>query len=180
MTVSSTHHSSQTFRPLLTSFAGDTNTRDEKLGGSRTADCTFYSIRATKNKETSSNNPKPEPQRTCSLHLTQHGDYGKGGDPAQLLNPDLPLVYTIDVKIFDGTGEDKKEIGHDDDKEASDEHPLSVAIDGLSDQLGITPEVRHDYIQFTLGPEQWKSSDKKSCSVGGWDPRQEYPAVSLT
>ncbi|KAL8976938.1 MAG: hypothetical protein Q9177_006738, partial [Variospora cf. flavescens] len=48
--------------PLNFSFIGDTNTVDEKLGGARTADCIFYSIRAEEAEEAAAS-PSPEPQR---------------------------------------------------------------------------------------------------------------------
>lgn len=52
-------------------------------------------------------------------------------------------------------------------------------MDGVEGELEITPEQHNDYVQFTLGGQSWKSSDEGSCSVGGWDPRENFPAVSF-
>lgn len=49
----------------------------------------------------------------------------------------------------------------------------------LQDLLVITPEEQNDYIQFALGSEQFASSGAQ-CRVGGWDPKQFYPHVSLS
>lgn len=122
----------------------------------------------------------PQPQRTCSLHLWQDRQYGRGGGRGIFDDPDVPHTYFVKVKIFDGTGEDKKEIGHHDRAKAGDADPLRVTIDKLTDPLVIQPEVRNDYIQFALGKQRWASSDGGSCKVGGWDPRRDFPAVSLT
>lgn len=92
---------------------------------------------------------------------------------------DAPVYYTIEGTIYDGLGDDKKVIGHSDETDAGDKNPLNVSIEGLDIVLVITPETQHDYIQFMLGSQGWKSSDKGSCSLGGWDPRQGYPAVSF-
>lgn len=122
----------------------------------------------------------PQPQRTCSLHLWQDRKYGRGGGRGIFDDPDVPHTYFVRVKIFDGTGEDKKEIGHHDRAKAGDADPLRVTVDNLTDPLVIQPEVRNDYIQFVLGKQRWASSDGGSCKVGGWDPRDDFPAVSLT
>ncbi|KAI4219020.1 MAG: hypothetical protein LQ349_008481, partial [Xanthoria aureola] len=118
----------------------------------------------------------PQPQRTCSLHLWQDRQYGRGGGRGIFDDPDVPHTYFVKVKIFDGTGEDKKEIGHHDRAKAGDADPLRVTIDKLTDPLVIQPEVRNDYIQFALGKQRWASSDGGSCKVGGWDPRGGFPA----
>ncbi|KAI4221695.1 MAG: hypothetical protein L6R36_006703 [Xanthoria steineri] len=117
----------------------------------------------------------PQPQRTCSLHLWQERQYDWRGGRGIYDYPDE--LYFVKVKIFDGTGEDKKEIGHHDRAEAGDADPLRVTIDKLTDQLVITPEVRHGYVQFGLGKQGWASSDDGSCKVGGWDPRDDFPAT---
>ena len=52
-------------------------------------------------------------------------------------------------------------------------------MDGVEGELEITPEKQNDYVQFTLGGQSWKSSDKGSCGVGGWDPRESIPSVSF-
>ncbi|KAL9129299.1 MAG: hypothetical protein Q9217_002209 [Psora testacea] len=88
-------------------LTGDTYTVDERFDGGQTADCISYSIRAIKSDTTStSSDPDPDPdqQRTCSLHLIQTGSYGEGGDGSLFSNPDAPLDYTVDIKIYDGTG----------------------------------------------------------------------------
>ena len=120
----------------------------------------------------------PQPQRTCSLHLWQERQYDWRGGRGIYDYPDE--LYFVKVNIFDGTGEDKKEIGHHDRAEAGDADPLRVTVDKLTDPLVIQPEVRNDYIQFAFGKQRWASSDGGSCKVGGWDPRDDFPAVSLT
>ena len=153
---------------------GDTNTVDEKLGGTKTLSCISYSIRGDKGSGSTTSPPPSGPSRTCSLHLKQTASQGDGGsDPFS--NSDTPLDYTVEVTVWDGLDDNKKQIGQHDDAGAGDGNPLSVALDGSSDPLLITPEKQNDYIQFQLGSEQWKSSDS-GCSVGGWDPRQSYPA----
>ncbi|KAL9627685.1 MAG: hypothetical protein Q9204_006399 [Flavoplaca sp. TL-2023a] len=156
----------------------DTNTVDEKYGGVKTADCISYTIHAIK-ETTSSDSPKPNPERTCSLHLAQRSSYRDESGNDVFANPDAPVDYTVEVTIYDGTGNDKKQIGHSDEKEAGDGNPLKVKTDGVEGELEITPEKQNDYVQFTLGGQSWKSSDKGSCGVGGWDPRESIPSVSF-
>lgn len=146
------------------------------MGGVRAADCIFYSIRAEEAEEAAAS-PNPEPQRICSLHLTQHGDYGPGGGLI-FGNPDAPFVYKIEITIYDGTGDDKKQIGSSEKTEAGDRNPAKVSMNGVEGQLEIKPEKQNDYVQFTLGGQSW-SSDGGSCSVGGWVPREVFPAVSF-
>ncbi|KAL8801153.1 MAG: hypothetical protein Q9182_004658 [Xanthomendoza sp. 2 TL-2023] len=119
---------------------GDSNTMDEKYGGGKTADCISYTIRAMK-ETTSSGSPKPNPERTCSLHLAQGGVYsvGNGSGVRNFANFDTPFVYTVEVTNYDGTGDDKKQIGHSDKKEAGDGNPLKVKMDkaeGIGDYAG--------------------------------------------
>ena len=163
---------------LLTPLTGDTNTTTEKLGGHKVADCIFYSIRAIEGGTDPVSSDQPPPPRTCSMHVIQKGFYPKGSE-GPFFDPDTPLDYTVEVTIYDSLNDDKKVIGHHDEADAGDKNPLSVSIDGLDIVLVITPEKRNDYIQFMLGSQGWKSSDKNSCSVGGWDPREQFPAVSF-
>ncbi|CAL8584996.1 hypothetical protein XPA_010578 [Xanthoria parietina] len=111
----------------------------------------------------------------CICGRTANTD-GRGGRGI-FDDPDVPHTYFVRVKIFDGTGEDKKEIGHHDRAKAGDADPLRVTVDNLTDPLVIQPEVRNDYIQFVLGKQRWASSDGGSCKVGGWDPRDDFPAT---
>ncbi|KAL8968187.1 MAG: hypothetical protein Q9197_005016 [Variospora fuerteventurae] len=151
-----------------------TNTVDEKLCGARIADCIFYSIRAEEAEEAAASQ-NPEPQRTCSLHLTQHGEYGPGSGPL-FSNPHAPLLYTVEITIYDGTGDDKKQNGNSEEMEAGDGNSAKVSMNEAERESEITPEKQDDYVQFNLSGQSWKSSDESGCSVGGWDPRENFPA----
>ena len=159
---------------------GDTNTVDAKLGGEQAADCIYYSIRAVRGGTTTTTSPSAPapPARTCSLHLVQKGSYS-GASPGPFGDPNASLEYTVEVTIYDGTSSSKKQIGYHDKAVAGARAPLGVTMDGVKDTLVITPEQQNDYVQFALGSQMWKSSDRGSCTVGGWDPRQDFPAVSF-
>ncbi|KAL8664084.1 MAG: hypothetical protein Q9202_003376 [Teloschistes flavicans] len=146
----------------------DTSTTDKKMGGTRTADCISYSIRATTTRAAA----KSYAPGTCSLHLTQKRDSQQDGSPFG--NPDAPITYTVSVDIFDNN---KVNIGSASNQAAGAGAPYNMPSK-LPSLLAITPETQNDYVQFTIGTmASWKSSDKTSCSVGGWDPREHNPAT---
>lgn len=170
--------------PMFTT--GDIDTRDEKVGGSRTADCIYYSIRASNaDYATDDLEPDGEPEnkpdevkeQKCRVHVTQSQDYdieGGGGDPFSE-TPETPLKYTVEVDIFNEKGD---KIGHHDEAEAGDGNSLSVESD-LEDDLVVTPEKQNDYIQFEIGGTQFASNDDGACEVGAWSPKEAVPNVSL-
>ncbi|KAL8898971.1 MAG: hypothetical protein Q9207_006432, partial [Kuettlingeria erythrocarpa] len=158
----------------------DTDTTTEKSGGTKTADCITYSIRATHSGDDAP--AAAEDEAKCSLHLTQHREYAESdevedqsGQPVNTGPPeDTPFLYTVTVDIF---GKAKVNIAHHDAAEAGDGYSLEVKASGLGEQsLVVTPEEQGDYVQFGLGELQWVSSDDGACEVGGWDPRDDAPA----
>ena len=78
-----------------------------------------------------------------------------------------------EVTIWDVRG---NQIGYQSIKEAGAEDPLSVNSK-LEDPLIVTPEHKGDYVQFTLGTEQFDSRQEDQtalswCKTGGWDPKE--------
>ncbi|KAI4121297.1 MAG: hypothetical protein LQ338_006444 [Usnochroma carphineum] len=78
-----------------------------------------------------------------------------------------------EVTIWDVGG---NQIGYQSVKQAGATGPLSVKSK-LEDPLIVTPEHQHDYVQFTLGTENFDSTQQDQtqlswCSTGGWDPRE--------
>ena len=78
-----------------------------------------------------------------------------------------------EVTIWDVAG---KQIGYQKATEAGATDPLSVRSK-LEDPLVVTPEHRHNYVQFALGTENFDSRQQDQtglawCSTGGWDPKE--------
>lgn len=78
-----------------------------------------------------------------------------------------------EVTIWDVGG---NQIGHQSSTEAGATDPLSVKS-RLEALLVVVPEHQHDYIQFTLGTENFDSTQQDQtalswCSTGGWDPKE--------
>ena len=78
-----------------------------------------------------------------------------------------------EVTIWDVGG---NQIGYQSITEAGAIDPLSVNSK-LEDPLIVTPEHKGDYVQFSLGTEQFDSRQQDQtalswCSTGGWDPRE--------
>ena len=79
---------------------------------------------------------------------------------------------STEVFIWDVGG---NQIGYQSVTEAGAVKPLSVNSK-LEASLVITPEHRGDYVQFSLGTENFDSKQQDQsalswCSTGGWDPR---------
>jgi hypothetical protein len=106
--------------------------------------------------------PDPPPpayeKGTCSLHLNQY-------DTCE----DETRDYRCEVTLYDNG---KNQIGHGPEGLCSALYPMGVTSK-LPLVLVMTSEHTNDYVQFNYGGYGWKSSDKASCSVGGWDPRQD-------
>ncbi|KAI9784926.1 MAG: hypothetical protein M1816_000562 [Peltula sp. TS41687] len=109
----------------------------------------------------------------CHIHVNQFEDCG-----------DDTKNLSVEVFMWDVAG---NQIGYEARTEAGATNPLSMKSK-LESPLVITPEHRGDYIQFTLGTENWTSRDNNQdalvyCNTGGWDPREgpscsgEFPSV---
>ncbi|KAL8706771.1 MAG: hypothetical protein Q9201_000197 [Fulgogasparrea decipioides] len=80
---------------------------------------------------------------------------------------------STEVTIWDVGG---NQIGYQRAKQAGATDPLSVKSK-LEDVLIVTPEHQKNYVQFTLGTENFDSKQQDQtqpswCSTGGWDPRE--------
>ena len=98
----------------------------------------------------------------CHVHVNEFQDCAGGAH--NLL---------AEVTIWDVGG---TQIGYQSVKEAGATSPLSVNSK-LEAPLIVTGEHTGDYVQFSLGTEQFDSRQKDQtalswCSPGGWDPRQ--------
>ncbi|KAI4197889.1 MAG: hypothetical protein LQ350_005648 [Teloschistes chrysophthalmus] len=98
----------------------------------------------------------------CHVHVSEYEKCG----------PDTSDLST-EVTIYDVGG---NKIGFQSVKVAGATDPLPVKSK-LEDLLIVTPEHRGNYIQFTLGTENFNSrqSDQMAlawCNTGGWDPRE--------
>lgn len=97
----------------------------------------------------------------CHVHVNEIEHCG--GDAHDL---------STELTIWDVGG---NQIGYQSNKEAGAEDPLSVKSK-LEAPLVVTPEHRGNYVQFSLGTENFDSrqADQTAlswCSTGGWDPR---------
>lgn len=118
----------------------------------------------------------PPLPRGRKAHVKQYAnDKNPGGGSLLGNDQDTTLNYKIEATVTydDDSG---GQIGHLDSTDAG--NGVTVKIDGNTDSLSIKPCQKDDYVQFSLANNQWKSSDKGQCTVGGWDPRQGPPQVS--
>lgn len=98
----------------------------------------------------------------CHVHVNEFQDCAS--DAHNLLT---------EVTIWDVGG---NQIGYQDVKEAGASDPLSVNSK-LEAPLVVTPEHKGNYVQFSLGTEQFdtRQADQTAlswCSTGGWDPKE--------
>lgn len=120
----------------------------------------------------------------CSFKLHQHEDFFGDDGPGTRRDH---TYYVEQLQIFGGDGTElvgragyKPNSGDADPIECGDGNPFRWGT-ALPDKMEITPEARDDYIQFTIGPISWKSSDTegdKKCKVDDWDTQYD-PVVSL-
>lgn len=98
----------------------------------------------------------------CHVHVNEF--HSCAGDAFDL---------STEVTIWDVGG---NQIGYQSVKRAGATEPLFVTSK-LEDPLIVVPEHQHDYIQFTLGTENFDSTQHDQtqlswCSVGDWDPSE--------
>lgn len=107
----------------------------------------------------------PYAQGTCHIHVYQWNRDGEG-------------KYDLDVLMTDNDG---NEIGYTQPRGGADGYTASDPLQlqsKLEDVLTCIPEKENDYIQFSLGQQAWPSNGDfvpgaiPSCSVGGWDGRE--------
>lgn len=106
----------------------------------------------------------------CSFHMTYWRPF---------FWPDGSNPYEIEIRIKDNNKATIGWLPHTD----SDNQMSWNVVSRLEDPLAVTPESQHDYVQFTLGSQSWrtdKATDPKhipNCSVGDWDCSDD-PCVS--
>lgn len=133
---------------------------------------------STVNAPTSSSGPAAPPATPpAAPYVTTGGDGARAGKCHVHVNEiekcgDDAHDLSTEVTIWDVGG---NQIGYQSNKEAGAEDPLSVNSK-LEAPLVVTPEHRGNYVQFTLGTENFDSRQKDQtalswCSTGGWDPR---------
>ena len=87
--------------------------------------------------------------------------------------------YEIEIRILDNNKATIGWLPHTDD---DNQYSWNV-VSRLEDSLAVTPESQHDYVQFTLPGQSWRTdqatdqSKIPNCSTGKWDCSDE-PCVS--
>ena len=100
----------------------------------------------------------PYAQGVCGIHVWQVDRNGMGD-------------YTLEINMTD---HNHASIGYVQPMDANPTHPLDFQSK-LEDVLVCIPEKQNDYIQFSLGAQQWPSNGKSnpgavpSCKEGTWD-----------
>ncbi|KAK5624965.1 hypothetical protein RRF57_000681 [Xylaria bambusicola] len=110
---------------------------------------------------------------TCSIHLQETDSWSGNND---LGHERTDAFYIERLTMKDGAGNMIGDAGFAPDKQygasilASDTSPLSV-YSKLPDVLVITPESRDNYIQFAIGPQNWRTTTNTGsarCDTGAW------------
>lgn len=148
----------------------DPNTTTEKKGGSRTADCITYNIRATRKAPAGSSQPEQSyAPGTCSLQLEEITSVDD--DSATATNK---YKHEFSVEVFDNK---KASIGKVNNATASDRQPLEMKTK-MQDTLRISPLGQDGEVQFVLGTYIWRSSRGTECVAGWWaPPKNGQPSV---
>lgn len=85
--------------------------------------------------------------------------------------PDRTNPYEIEIRILDNNKATIGWLPHTDD---NNRYSWDV-VSRLEDPLAVTPESQHDYVQFTLPGQSWRTDEAQdqsklpNCSVGDWD-----------